>query len=468
MVDLNKLTEYLESDVEYFDFRFTDSTGVTHHVSEHSSSVSESYFTNGVTFDGSSINGWKDIHQSDTIMLPDLSTAVEDPFCAQKTVSILCDVLEPGSLEAYSRDPRSTAKRAEQYLIDSGIGDCAYFAPEAEFFVFDSVRFAVSPNRIAAEVDGSECPTNNWDEIEEGNLSHRPKRKGGYFPLPPVDTGHDMRSEMLSTLHRMGIKVEKHHHEVAPNQHELAMSVSKLLQSCDNLQNYKYVVQNVARAYGKTATFMPKPVFEDNGSGMHLNISLWKNGSSIFAGNSYGGLSDEALYFIGGVFKHARSLNAFTNPSTNSYKRLIPGYEAPVLLAYAMNNRSASCRIPYASSVNAKRVEFRFPDPTCNAYLGFSAVLMAGLDGIRNKIHPGEAMDKDLYSLPESELKNIPTVCKNLEEALNALNDDRKYLLEGGVFSDDLIDGYIQLKSADVEALNNTPHPVEFVNYFSS
>jgi glutamine synthetase len=457
-----------DTEVEYIDFRFTDPRGKVHHVTMHRDAVDEDALAEGLMFDGSSIDGWKEINQSDTVMLPDLSTAFVDPFFCQKTIAVFCDILEPSTMQPYSRDPRSTAKRAEVHLAATGIGDYAYFGPEAEFFAFDSVRFDISPYRVAVELDGNESANNDWKDFEFGNQAHRPGLKGGYMPLPPLDSGHDMRGEMLSTLKNIGIEVEKHHHEVAPNQHELGIKFNTLIKSCDSMQIYKYVVHNVARAYGKTATFMPKPVYGDNGSGMHVNQSIYKGSTPVFSGNLYADLSEESLYYIGGILKHARALNAFTNPSTNSYKRLIPGYEAPVLLAYSANNRSAACRIPYTTSPKTKRVEMRFPDPTANVYLAFSAMLMAGLDGIQNKIHPGEAIDKDLYALPPEELEDIPTVCASLREALAALKDDHTFLLKGDVFSEDQIQAYIQLKMHEAAEYDSVPHPIEFKNYYSS
>ena len=379
----------------------------------------------------------------------------------------MCDVLEPSTGEAYERDPRSTAKKAEAYLKQTKIGDACFFGPEAEFFVFDDVRFTTEPYATGFEIDSSELPSNTATEYEAGNLGHRPRMKGGYFPVPPVDSAQDMRSEMLTVMASMGVSVEKHHHEVGAAQHELGMKFAPLTQNADHLQVYKYVVHQVAAAYGKSATFMPKPVFGDNGSGMHVHQSIWKKDKPLFAGKKYAGLSDECLYYIGGILKHAKAINAFTNPLTNSYKRLVPGYEAPVLLAYSARNRSASCRIPVASSPKAKRVEVRFPDPGANPYLAFAALLMAGLDGIKNKINPGDPMDKNLYDLPPEELKDIPTVSGSLREALDALDADREFLKAGGVFTDDQIDAYIELKMDEVLAFEMTPHPIEFDLYYS-
>lgn len=456
-----------EKEAEYVDLRFTDPRGKLQHVTVDIGSVDEDMFADGIMFDGSSIAGWKAINESDMVLMPDPSTAVMDPFYAQNTVQIFCDILEPGTGEPYNRDPRSTAKKAMAYLAATGIGDNAYFGPEAEFFVFDDVRFEVSPHRVAAEVDSADMMSNSWTEYETGNMGHRPRVKGGYFPVNPIDSGQDMRSEMLSTMKKMGVPVEKHHHEVASAQHELGYKFGAMVKAADNLQLYKYCIHNVAHAYGKSATFMPKPVKDDNGTGMHVHQSIWKDGQPLFAGNQYADLSEECLHYIGGVLRHAKALNAFTNPSTNSYKRLIPGFEAPVLLAYSARNRSAACRIPYSQSPKGKRIETRFPDPTANPYLAFAALMMAGLDGIENKIHPGEPMDKDLYALPPEELKDIPTVCGSLREALDALATDHGFLLKGGVFTTDQIEAYAELKWEEVYNYEHTPHPAEFDMYYS-
>jgi glutamine synthetase len=457
-----------EHDVKYVDLRFTDPRGKWQHTSQYHTTVDEDMFADGIMFDGSSIAGWKAINESDMILMPDVETAVMDPFAAEPTLIVFCDIVEPSTGQPYERDPRSTAKRAQAYLAESGIGDTAYFGPEAEFFVFDDVRFNVSMNDTHYRLDSVEGPYNSGTEFEEGNVGHRPKVKGGYFPVPPVDSGQDMRSEMLTTMAAMGLPVEKHHHEVAPSQHELGVKFDTLVRSADYLQIYKYVVHQVAHAYGKTATFMPKPIMNDNGSGMHVHQSIWKGGTSLFAGTGYADLSETCLYYIGGIIKHAKSINALTNSTTNSYKRLIPGFEAPVLLAYSARNRSASCRIPYATSPKGKRVEVRFPDAAGNPYLGFTAMLMAGIDGIVNKIHPGDPMDKDLYDLPPEELKDIPTVCASLRDALQALTDDREFLKRGDVFSDAQLDAYIDLKWEEVYAFEHTPHPVEFQLYYSA
>jgi len=418
-------------------------------------------------FDGSSIAGWKAINESDMTLMPDPSTATIDPFFAETTMVITCDVLEPTTGEPYNRDPRGIAKKAEAMVKSMGVGDTVFVGPEAEFFVFDDVRFSATPYNTGFRLDAAELPINGDTQYEGGNLGHRIATKGGYFPVPPQDSLQDMRSEMLGAMARMGVKVEKHHHEVASAQHELGMKFDTLTHMADQMQIYKYCIHQVAHIYGKTATFMPKPVYGDNGSGMHVHQSIWKDGKPTFAGNKYADLSETCLHYIGGIIKHAKAINAFTNPSTNSYKRLVPGYEAPVLLAYSARNRSASCRIPYTTSPKAKRVEVRFPDPMANPYLAFAAMLMAGLDGIKNKIDPGPAMDKDLYDLPREELKQIPTVCGSLREALENLDKDRAFLKAGGVFDDDFIDAFIELKMTEVERFEMTPHPIEFELYYS-
>ncbi len=456
-----------DNDVKYVDFRFTDPRGKWQHVTFDVSIVDEELFEEGVMFDGSSIAGWKAINESDMCLMPDPTSATLDPFFAASTLSIVCDVLEPTTREAYVRDPRGTARKAEAYLKSTGIGDTVYVGPEAEFFIFDDVKYATGPYNTGFKLDSTELPINSDTDYEGGNNGHRIPIKGGYFPVPPLDSCQDMRGEMLAAIAEMGVSVEKHHHEVASAQHELGIKFAELVTVADQMQIYKYCIHNVAQSYGKTATFMPKPVYGDNGSGMHCHLSIWKEGKPVFAGNKYADLSQECLWFIGGVIKHAKALNAFTNPSTNSYKRLVPGYEAPVLLAYSSRNRSASCRIPFTSSPKAKRVEVRFPDPTANPYLAFAALLMAGLDGITNKIDPGAAMDKDLYDLPPRELKKIPTVAASLREALMALDKDREFLKKGDVFTQDQIDSYIELKMHDVNRFEQTPHPVEFEMYYS-
>jgi glutamine synthetase len=461
------LKEIKDKDIKYVDFRFTDPRGKWQHVTFDVSMVDEDIFAEGTMFDGSSIAGWKAINESDMTLMPDPSTAQIDPFFAAPTMSIVCDILDPGTGQPYNRDPRGIAKKAEAYLKSTGIGDTVYVGPEAEFFIFDDVKFMADPYNTGFKLDHSELPTNGDTDYEGGNLGHRIQVKGGYFPVPPQDSAQDMRGEMLAAMASMGVKVEKHHHEVASAQHELGMKFDTLVTMGDQMQIYKYAIHNVAQSYGKTATFMPKPVYGDNGSGMHVHQSIWKAGKPLFAGNKYADLSQECLWYIGGVIKHAKALNAFTNPSTNSYKRLVPGYEAPVLLAYSARNRSASCRIPFTSSPKAKRVEVRFPDPMANPYLAFAALLMAGLDGIQNKIDPGAAMDKDLYDLPPKELKKIPTVCGSLREALQNLDKDRAFLKAGGVFNDDFIDSFIELKMTEVARFEMTPHPVEFTMYYS-
>jgi glutamine synthetase len=457
-----------DNDVKYVDLRFTDPRGKMQHVTMDVSIVDEDLFAEGTMFDGSSIAGWKAINESDMTLMPDPETAVIDPFFAQPTLAIICDILEPSTGEPYNRDPRTTAKKALAYLQSMGIGDTAYFGPEAEFFIFDDVRFSTDPYNTGFKLDSSELPTNTGAEYEGGNLGHHVRTKGGYFPVPPMDSAQDLRSDMLMYMAQMGVPVEKHHHEVASAQHELGIKFQTLVKSADSLQIYKYCIHQTAQAYGKSVTFMPKPVFGDNGSGMHVHQSIWNAGKPVFAGNRYADLSEECLFYIGGILKHAKALNALTNPSTNSYKRLVPGYEAPVLLAYSARNRSASCRIPYTSSPKAKRLEVRFPDPTANPYLAFTAMLMAGLDGIRNRIHPGDPMDKDLYDLPPAELKEIPTVCGSLREALASLDADRDFLKAGGVFDDDQIDSYIELKATENIRYEMMPHPVEFDMYYST
>ena len=456
-----------ENNVKYVDFRFTDPRGKWQHTAQSVGTVDEDMLTDGIMFDGSSIAGWKDINESDMTLLPDCSSAVMDPFAAQEQLILFCDVIEPSTGQPYSRDPRSTARRAQAYLEQTGIGDTAVFGPELEFFVFDDVRFDVTPNKNFYQLNEEEGPYNSGAELEGGNIGHRPGPKGGYFPVPPVDSMTELRAEMLTVIEEMGVTTEKHHHEVAPSQHELGIKFNELLKVADWVQIYKYCVHNVAHSYGKTATFMPKPIIGDNGSGMHVHQSIWKDGKPTFAGSGYADLSENCLYYIGGIIKHAKAINAFTNASTNSYKRLIPGFEAPVLLAYSARNRSASCRIPFATSPNGKRVEVRFPDPTANPYFAFAAMLMAGIDGIQNKIHPGDPMDKNLYDLPAEELQGVPTVAHSLREAIEALDADRDFLTQGDVFPNDLIDGYIDLKWEEIYRFEHTPHPVEFQMYYS-
>ena len=457
-----------DNDIGWVDLRFTDPKGKWQHLTMVSSFVDEDTFEEGFMFDGSSIAGWKAINESDMTLIPDAATAVMDPFAAQPMMILYCDIVEPTNGQLYERDPRSVAKKAEAYLATTGIGDTAYFGAEPEFFVFDDVRFKVSMNECSYAFSSDEGPYVTGTIFDDGNLGHRPGVKGGYIPVPPVDQAHDIRAEMVTVMQEMGLTMDKHHHEVAPSQHELGMAFSTLVRAADNVQIYKYCTQMVAATYGKTATFMPKPVSGDNGSGMHTHQSIWKDGKPTFAGSGYADLSDTCLYYIGGIIKHAKAVNAFTNPTTNSYKRLIPGFEAPVLLAYSARNRSASCRIPYSGSPKGKRVEIRFPDALANPYLAFSAMMMAGLDGIQNKIHPGDAMDKDLYELPPEELTDVPTVCGSLREALESLDADREFLTKGDVFTDDMINGYMDLKWEDVYNFEHTPHPVEFMMYYSS
>ena len=456
-----------EQEIEWVDLRFTDPKGKWQHLTMVASVIGEDELTDGLMFDGSSIEGWKAINESDMILKPDLDAVWTDPFSATPMLILVCDIVEPSTGELYARDPRSTAKRAEAYLKTTGVGDTVYVGPEAEFFMFDNVQFDTNYAGSYFKIDDIELPTNTGREYEGGNLAHRPRAKGGYFPVAPVDSAVDIRGEMVSTMLEMGLPCDKHHHEVAAAQHELGMTFGTLTTTADRMQIYKYVVHQVAHAYGKTATFMPKPIKEDNGSGMHTHFSIWDGGKPLFAGNGYAGLSDMCLFFIGGIIKHAKALNAFTNPSTNSYKRLVPGYEAPVLLAYSARNRSASCRIPYGTGPKAKRVEIRFPDALANPYLAYAALMMAGMDGILNKIHPGEAMDKNLYDLPPAELAQVPTVCASLREALDSLAADHDFLLKGDVFSADQIESYIDLKFEEVARWEMTPSPVEFDMYYS-
>ena len=448
--------------------RFTDIRGKMQHVTFDIDLVDDDFLSDGTMFDGSSIAGWKAINESDMKLRPDLNTAYIDPFYQQTTLFLFCDVINPDTNEPYNRDPRGICKKAEGMVKSMGLGDTIYFGPEAEFFVFDDVKYKADPYNTGFKVDSIELPSNTDTDYEGGNLGHRIGVKKGYFPVPPQDSAQDMRSEMLGAMARMGAKVEKHHHEVASAQHELGLKFSPMTQMADMMQIYKYCIQQVAQIYGKSATFMPKPIYGDNGSGMHCHQSIWKAGKPVFAGNKYADLSETCLHYIAGVIKHAKAINAFTNPTTNSYKRLVPGFEAPVLLAYSARNRSASCRIPYTTNPKAKRVEVRFPDPLCNPYLGFSALLMAGLDGIKNKMDPGGPMDKDLYDLPRAELKKIPTVSGSLREALENLDKDREFLKVGGVFDDDFIDSYIELKMTEVIRFEHTPHPVEYEMYYSA
>ncbi len=464
----NVLNMLKENKVKFVDFRFTDTRGKEQHVSVPAHVVDEDLFEEGKMFDGSSIAGWKGINESDMILMPEAESAVIDPFADEVSLNLRCDVIEPATMQGYERDPRSLAKRAENHLKSTGIADTAYFGPENEFFIFDDVRWGSNISGSFCKVDSQEAGWNSEKVYSDGNLGHRPSLKGGYFPVPPVDSLHDIRSAMCLTLEEMGIKVEVHHHEVATaGQGEIGVGFNTLVKKSDEVQILKYVVMNVAHGYGKTATFMPKPLVGDNGNGMHVHQSLSKEGNNIFAGDKYGNMSETALYYIGGILKHARVINAFSNATTNSYKRLVPGFEAPTLLAYSARNRSAAVRIPFVTSPKARRLEVRFPDSTGNPYFAFTAMLMAGLDGIQNKIHPGEPMDKDLYDLPPEEERNIPTVCFSLEQALEALDKDREFLLAGGVFTNDVIDAYIELKMADVTRMRMTTHPIEFDMYYS-
>jgi len=462
---LNKINEY---GVKFVDFRFTDTKGKEQHVSIPASLLDEETFTEGKMFDGSSVAGWKGINESDMILMPDPATAVLDPFTDEPTINITCNVVEPATGEGYERDPRSIADRAEAYLKASGIADTAYFGPENEFFVFDDVKWSTEMGHCSYQIDSEEAAWSSIKIYEDGNIGHRPSVKGGYFPVPPVDSLHDIRSAMCLAMEEMGLKVEVHHHEVATaGQCEIGVAFNTLVRKADEVQVLKYCVHNVAHSYGKTATFMPKPLVGDNGNGMHVHMSLIKDGVNLFSGEGYGGLSETALYYIGGVIKHAPAINAFANAATNSYKRLVPGFEAPVMLAYSARNRSASIRIPFVSNPKARRIEVRFPDSTANPYLAFSALVMAGLDGIKNQLHPGEAMDKDLYDLPPEEEAEIPQVAFSLDQALEALDQDREFLKAGGVFTDDVIDGYIALKTEEVERLRLATNPVEFDLYYS-
>ena len=464
----NTLNLIKENEARWVDLRFTDTRGKEQHVTIPSKEVDADFFEDGKMFDGSSISGWKGINESDMILMPDDSASLVDPFTDDTTVIVRCTVVEPSTMQGYDRDPRSVAQRAEDYLKSTGIGDTAFFGPEPEFFVFDDIKWNVDMSGASYQIHSEEAAWVSNHQFDEGNIGHRPGVKGGYFPVPPVDSLHDIRAAMCTAMEQMGLDVEVHHHEVGTaGQCEIGIRFNTLVTKGDEVQVLKYCVHNVAHAYGKTATFMPKPVVGDNGSGMHVHMSIAKGGDNVFAGDGYAGLSEDALYYIGGIIKHARALNAFTNASTNSYKRLVPGFEAPVMLAYSARNRSASIRIPYEPSPRGKRIEVRFPDPTANPYLAFAALLMAGLDGIQNKIHPGDAADKDLYDLPPEEGKAIPTVAATFDQALAALDADREFLTAGGVFSNDMIDAYIELKEEEIERLNMTTHPVEFDMYYS-
>lgn len=468
-MSIQKVLEILkEKEVKFVDLRFTDTLGKEQHVSVPTSQISEQFLAEGKMFDGSSIAGWQGINNSDMILMPEPETAVMDPFREDETLILRCDILDPSTMQNYNKDPRSLAKRAEQYLKSTGIADICYFGPEPEFFILDDVRWKVDMNGAFYAIDSEEAAWNSDRSQQGGNLGHRPSVKGGYFPVPPVDSSQDIRSQICITLEEMGLTVETHHHEVATgNQNEIGTAFNTLVRKADELQILKYVVHNVAHAYGKSATFMPKPIVGDNGSGMHCHQSLVKDGQNLFSGDGYAGLSDTALFYIGGIIKHARALNAFTNATTNSYKRLVPGFEAPVYLAYSARNRSAAIRIPYTSSEKSRRIEVRFPDAATNPYFAFAAMLMAGLDGIKNQIHPGDAMDKDLYNLPPEEARELSTVSNSLHIALEALKEDNRFLKEGGVFTEDMLNSYITLKEAEVTRLAMTTHPVEFDMYYS-
>ncbi|WP_426414972.1 glutamate--ammonia ligase [Aestuariirhabdus sp. LZHN29] len=464
----NTLKLIKDNDVKWIDLRFTDSSGKEQHVTIPVGEVNDDFFEEGKMFDGSSIAGWKGINESDMILMPEDSASVMDPFTDESTLIVRCNIVEPSTMQGYERDPRSVANRAEEYLKSTGIGDTAFFGPEPEFFVFDDVKWKFDISGCSYEINSEEAAWASNAQFEGGNTGHRPGVKGGYFPVPPVDSMHDLRGAMCNAMTAMGLEVEVHHHEVGTaGQNEIGVKFNTLVKKADEVQVLKYCVHNVAHAYGKTATFMPKPLVGDNGSGMHVHMSISKNGDNTFSGDGYAGLSDTALYYIGGVIKHAKAINAFANASTNSYKRLVPGFEAPVMLAYSARNRSASIRIPYVNSPKARRIEVRFPDPTGNPYLTFAALLMAGLDGIKNKLHPGDAADKDLYDLPAEEAAEIPTVATSFEEALAALDADREFLTAGGVFTDDMIDGYIALKNDECVRVSQTTHPVEFDLYYS-
>jgi glutamine synthetase type I len=458
-----------ENEVKFVDLRFTDTKGKEQHVTVPVKAFGEDKFKDGHAFDGSSIAGWKGIEASDMLLMPDPDSMRMDPFYDEPTIVLTCDVLEPLTGKGYERDPRTIAKKAEAYLKSSGLGDVAYFGPEPEFFIFDSVEWKVDMSGSYVKINSEEAPWSSDLKFEGGNLGHRPPVKGGYFPVPPVDSQQDMRSAMCLALEEQGVEVEVHHHEVAaPGQNEIGTKFNSLVKRADWSQILKYTVLNVARSYGKTATFMPKPVVGDNGSGMHVHQSVWKGGQNLFAGDGYAGLSDFALYYIGGIIKHAKALNAITNPGTNSYKRLVPGFEAPINLAYSARNRSAACRIPFVSSPKGRRVEVRFPDPTANPYLAFAALLLAGMDGVQNKIHPGDPLDKNLYDLEPEEAAKVPHPCASLDEALDNLDKDRAFLTRGGVFTDDMIDAYIKLKMEEVTRFRMTTHPVEFEMYYSA
>jgi glutamine synthetase len=456
------------NEIKFVDFRFSDYAGQWLHITHCADAVDEEALIKGVSFDGSSVNAWKEINESDMILMPQLDTAFIDPFYAHPTLVLFCDVIEPETGKGYPRDPRFTAKKAEEYLQKTGYGDVAYFGPEPEFFVFDDVRFDSSSHGNFYKIDSEESPHNTSKDEEGKNLGRRAPIKGAYFAPTPIDSGQDLRAEIVESMRQVGLIPLLHHHEVATSQFEIGFKYSTLVGTGDNIQKFKYVVHNVCQAFGKTATFMPKPIYADNGSGMHVHQSIWKDGENLFVGNDHAGLSELALYYIGGIIKHARAINAFSNATTNSYKRLVPGYEAPVLLAYSAKNRSASIRIPHVTNEKARRIETRFPDPASNPYLTCAALMMAGLDGIKNKIHPGEPKNQDLYHSSEKELRKIPTVARSLREALSALDKDREFLLQGDVFTNEQIDAYIELKLKEVDRYEQMPHPIEFEMYYNN
>lgn len=471
-MSLDLLAEKIkETDAKFIDLRFTDTPGKEMHITIPVSAADDDFIENGKMIDGSSFKGWQKIHQSDLALLPDLETILHDPFYDESTLIVRCNAVDPQTMMGYERCPRSIALRSENYLRSTGIADNALFGPEPEFFIFDSVRWESNIHKMDKtfyEISSGEAQWSSGASMDGGNIGHRPRIKGGYFPVPPVDSSSDIRSAMCMVLQSLGIQVEAHHHEVATaNQCEIATKYNSLTKKADEMQLLKYVVHNTADRWGKTATFMPKPLVGDNGNGMHCHQSLVKDGINLFSGEQYAGLSEIALYYIGGIIKHARALNAFTNPATNSYRRLVPGFEAPVLLAYSARNRSASIRIPHINNPKARRIEVRFPDPAANPYLAFSAMLMAGLDGIQNKIHPGDAMDKDLYDLPPEALLDVPTVASSLEQAIDSLSDDREFLLQGDVFTRDYIDSYIELKQIEIDEIRSLTHPHEFELYYS-
>lgn len=455
--------------IKYVSFCFTDLLGKFHAITYTINALSPELLKDGIAFDGSSICGWKSIHKSDTLMVPDLSSFFMDPFTAEPCARVICNVFNPHTHSPYNRDPRTIAHKAEEYLKSSGIASKAYFGPELEFFVFDEMRYKIDPYGSFYSLNGPENPNNNAKEfIDQPNLAHRPCYKGGYFPTQPMDSSFDLRAQICDTLEEVGVKATLHHHEVAANQCEIGFLYDEIVKCGDNTQKYKYVVKNVAQNFAKTVTFMPKPVFGDNGSGMHVHQSLWKNGEPLFYDEKgYAQLSKTALFYIGGIIKHAKAINAFSNPTTNSYKRLIPGFEAPINLAYAAHNRSAAIRVPYNTSAKATRIEVRFPDPSANPYLAFAAMLMAGIDGIKNKIHPGEAIEKNIYHLGAEELSKIPSVSESLANALNELEKDKEFLTNGGVFTEDVLDSYIQLKREEIEKVEQVPNPAEFELYYS-